>query len=126
MTTAITTQTLASSFSTKSHALLCREYTKGRDWYDFLWYIEKKVAPELQLLANALDQQGPWAGKKVRVTADWYVEALRRRIEAIHWQEARDDVLRFVTEREQESIALWSRDLFLSQLERLAGYLGAG
>jgi predicted nucleotidyltransferase component of viral defense system len=126
MTTAITTQTLASSFSTKSHALLCREYTKGRDWYDFLWYIEKKVAPELQLLANALDQQGPWAGKKVRVTADWYVEALRRRIEAIHWQEAQADVLRFVTEREQESIALWSRDLFLSQLERLAGYLCAG
>ncbi len=123
VTTPITTQSLDSSFSTKSHALLCREYVKGRDWYDFLWYVSKKATPELTLLGNALDQQGPWAGRKIRVTVDWYLEAMRRRIEEIDWETAKNDVARFVVGREQESIASWSRELFLDQLERLADEL---
>ena len=32
-TAPITTQTLSSGFGTKAHALLCRRYVKGRDWY---------------------------------------------------------------------------------------------
>lgn len=55
LTAAITTQTLESGFATKSHALLCREYTKGRDWYDFLWYVSRKIVPDLALLGHALD-----------------------------------------------------------------------
>jgi four helix bundle protein len=30
-------------FATKMHALLCRTYTKGRDWYDFLWFVARRV-----------------------------------------------------------------------------------
>jgi hypothetical protein len=30
---------LPTLFSGKLHALLCRKYTKGRDFYDFIWYI---------------------------------------------------------------------------------------
>ncbi len=40
-TAPITTQTLSSGFGTKVHALLCRRYVKGRDWYDFLWYVAR-------------------------------------------------------------------------------------
>jgi len=42
----------------KVHALLCRNYPKGRDWYDFLWYRGQRepVEPNLTLLQNALDQ----------------------------------------------------------------------
>ncbi len=126
VTAAITTQTVDSSFSTKSHALLCRRYTKGRDWYDFLWYVSKKTTPQLELLSNALNQQGPWAGQKLQVTTDWYVGALRRRIEEIDWEAAKNDVSRFVISREQESIALWSRDLFLYHLDQLAEKLARG
>lgn len=46
----------------KLHALLCRDYPKGRDWYDFLWYRAQSdpVEPNLELLQNALDQtEGP-------------------------------------------------------------------
>jgi len=43
----------------KLAALLARRYTKGRDWYDFVWYINKKIHPDLALLRNALEQQGP-------------------------------------------------------------------
>jgi hypothetical protein len=124
MTAAITTQDLASGFATKSHALLCRAYTKGRDWYDFIWYVSKRVAPELRLLGNALDQLGPWAGQGVQVTPGWYVEALRARIEQIDWDSARADVARFIPSREQDSLSLWKRDLFFFHLDRLAEYLG--
>ena len=123
MNSAITTQTIESSFASKSHALLCRQYTKGRDWYDLLWYISKGVRPEFTHLSHALEQQGPWAGKAVQVTPEWYLEVLRDRIEKIDWEEAKADISRFVTSREQQSIALWSRDFFLYQVERLAGQI---
>ncbi len=122
-TAAITVQALGSGFSTKSHALLCREYIKGRDWYDFLWYVMKKAVPDLDLLGSALYQKGPWEGRKVLLTADWYLRAMHRRIEEIDWETARNDVSRFVSPGEQESIVLWSRDLFLYQLDRLAEYM---
>jgi len=32
----------ASLFAGKIHALLCREYLKGRDWYDFVWYTSRR------------------------------------------------------------------------------------
>ncbi len=120
VTAAITTQTLESGFATKSHALLCRGHTKGRDWYDFLWYVSKKVVPDFVLLGNALDQQGLWADRKVHVTAEWYVEAMRARIMEIDWDAARRDVTRFIPSREQDSIALWKPDLFLYHLDQLA------
>jgi hypothetical protein len=120
MTAAITAMDLSSGFGSKSHALLCREYTKGRDWYDFLWYTARGIPPNLILLANALEQQGPWAGRKLSLSRDWYLEAIRNRIDAIDWSEATRDVGRFVISREQPGLEAWSRDLFLQQLEHLA------
>jgi hypothetical protein len=40
----VKTQDLPSLFASKSHALLCRKYVKGRDWYDFVWYVSRKVS----------------------------------------------------------------------------------
>jgi predicted nucleotidyltransferase component of viral defense system len=123
VTAAITTQGLGSGFATKSHALLCRGYTKGRDWYDFLWYVSKRVVPDLPLLGNALDQVGPWAGQALQITPDWYVEALRTRITEIDWDAARQDVTRFIPANEQDSLSLWRAEFFLFHLDRLAEYL---
>jgi predicted nucleotidyltransferase component of viral defense system len=55
---------LPSLFAGKMHALLCREYVKGRDWYDFLWYAGRAVRSNFTLLEAALYQTGPWAGKQ--------------------------------------------------------------
>jgi hypothetical protein len=119
VTAAVTCMDLASGFGSKCHALLCRDYTKGRDWYDFLWYTSRRVRPNLDLLAHALDQQGPWAGQQFTVTAGWLLDALRARIVAIDWPATADDVARFVMSREQPGLAVWSSALFLQQLEKL-------
>ena len=123
LTAAVTAMDLSTGFGSKCHALLCRNYTKGRDWYDFLWYAAKEVAPSLELLAKALDQQGPWSGQRLDVTGKWFLDAMRNRIEAVNWLAARKDVERFVVSREQPSLELWSRELFLQQLDLLAGVI---
>jgi hypothetical protein len=124
VTTAITVQTLGSAFAGKSHALLCREYVKGRDWFDFLWYVDRGVEPNWALLGSALDQTGPWAGAGVRATPGWYVEHLGRVIDGIDWRRAREDVERFLSGRARESLTLWSRELFAFHLDRLARSFG--
>lgn len=118
-TAAITVQTLSSGFATKAHALLCRSYVKGRDWYDFAWYVGRKVAPDLKLLANALDQAGPWAGQQVAVTPRWLLEALERVIRHVEWPKVVDDVRRFIPLRRQEALTHWGTDFFHQQTESL-------
>ena len=52
---------LSSLFAGKVHALLTRPYTKGRDWYDLVWYLTQRPQPEpnAALLRNALGQSKP-------------------------------------------------------------------
>ena len=121
-TAPITTQTLSSGFGTKTHALLCHRYVKGRDWYDFLWYVARRTVPDLPLLCNALFQQGPWQGERLEVTSDWLLRSLRGKIESIDWKLARDDVQRFLPLSEQRGLDSWSLDLFFQQVERMAAY----
>ncbi|MFC1706806.1 nucleotidyl transferase AbiEii/AbiGii toxin family protein [Planctomycetota bacterium] len=118
-TAAITTQTLASGFATKLHALLCRSYTKGRDWYDFIWYVGKRVIPSLPLFECAIAQQGPWAGTNQTVTEAWLVAAVRSRISTTDWETAARDVRRFLPAEEQNGLALWGKELFLQQVDQL-------
>src|SRR3989344_2253098 len=58
----VITQDLPSLFAGKCHALLCRPYVKGRDWYDFLWFISHRVSVDIELLKTAVKQIGPWQG----------------------------------------------------------------
>jgi len=119
VTAAMTTQSLESGFALKLHALLCRPYVKGRDWYDLVWYVARKTRPDLALLGQALRQQGPWAGQQVEMTPRWVQEHMEAVIRRIDWTAARDDVQRFVPLREQEGLRAWSVDFFLYQLARM-------
>jgi len=111
---------LPSLFAGKLHALLCREYLKGRDWYDFVWYTARRTAVNHDLLSAALAQMGPWKGKQVQTDRAWCVEHLRARIEATDWKHAREDVRRFVKPNELPSLDIWSREFFLAQADKLA------
>jgi hypothetical protein len=103
--------------------LLCREYVKGRDWYDFSWYVTRKSGVNLKLLSYALDQSGPWAGKNIVVTDSWLVDELKQKISKIDWVSARQDVVKFLSVQELPTLDLWSIDYFHSRVEKLAGYL---
>jgi hypothetical protein len=110
---------LPSLFAGKIHALLCRNYLKGRDWYDFIWYTARKTPINHVLLSAALDQQGPWQGKHPATDDAWCVDALNAAIEALDWKQARQDVQRFVKPRELPSLELWTRDYFLQQCRKI-------
>lgn len=118
----LTVQTLESGFALKLHALLCRSYTKGRDWYDFLWYVARTTHPALDLLANALEQQGPWAGSRPAVTHTWLAKQLSEKIASIDWSAARDDVQRFLPQSEQAALRNWERPMFDYHAKHLYDY----
>lgn len=112
-------KSLPSAFAGKLHALLCRSYLKGRDWYDFIWYVAQNSQVNYLLLKNAIEQNGPWQNKSASVDKAWLMEQLHKKIQHIDWKEAANDVRRFLRPREQESLAFWSTDFFLSRLEKL-------
>lgn len=98
----------------KLHALLQRDYVKGRDLYDLFWYLSNRRWPEpnLVLLNNALDQTG-WQGAEM--TKGAWREAIRQKIKAMDWERVLDDVAPFL-ENEAE--------LDLLTRENLLGLLG--
>ena len=112
-------QDLSSNFALKIHALLCRPYLKGRDWYDFNWYAKQNVRPNLTLLKSALYQYGPWQGEKIMANEAWLNQALLEKISTINWKEAEIDVERFLNKTEKESLRLWSERFFSGKVEKL-------
>ncbi|MBT7303536.1 MAG: nucleotidyl transferase AbiEii/AbiGii toxin family protein [Victivallales bacterium] len=110
---------LPSLFAGKIHALLCRKYLKGRDWYDFIWYTARGVAANQVLLSAALSQVGPWRGQDVTTDAAWVSAKFEAKIAEIDWRQARDDVRRFLRPQELPSLELWSSQFFLNQCRKL-------
>lgn len=110
---------LPSLFAGKLHALLCREYLKGRDWYDFIWFTARKTPINHDLLSAALDQLGPWKGQSPKTGDAWCVDQLMRIIRQVDWEQARRDVERFLKPHELPSLDHWTRDFFLQQCTKL-------
>ena len=110
---------LPSMFAGKIHALLCRNYLKGRDWYDFLWYTARGTPINHRLLSAALEQQGPWKGKRPDTNNAWCIEQINTVIEALDWKQAQNDVRRFLKPHELPSLELWTREFFLGQSLKL-------
>jgi predicted nucleotidyltransferase component of viral defense system len=117
---AATLQDMPSLFAGKLHAVLCREYTKGRDWYDFLWYTARKAAINYEFLAAAMEQNGPWQGVKLNINLEWCIDALKQKTESINWTEAQNEIRKFVRPNELPSIELWGTDFFLDRLRSYA------
>src|SRR3990167_5956563 len=119
----IVAQDLGSSFAGKCHALLCREYIKGRDWYDFTWYVAKKITPNFIFLTHALYQQGPWANQKTIVTPTWFIEVMQQKINSIDWRKAARDVAPFLNNQDKQTLNLWGIDFFMNKLHKLKNIL---
>lgn len=104
----------ASLLAGKLHALLQREYVKGRDIYDLFWYMSNQNWPEpnLALLNNAL-KQTEWQGDKL--TVDTWRGVIRGRVSELSWKNVFEDVAPFL-EKEAE-IQLLTRENLLRLLE---------
>ena len=98
----------------KIHAILQRNYTKGRDIYDLLLYLSDPQWPEpnLVFLNNALAQTG-WEGQ-VLTELNWR-GILRGRIGELDWHNVHGDVAPFI-ERPEE-LDLLSRKNILRLLD---------
>lgn len=90
----------SSLFAGKLHAVLQREYVKGRDWYDLYWYLtqEQWSSPNFAMLNNALSQSG-W--NKGVVTADNWKMFISQRLAQLDWNRVIEDVQRFLIEQEE-------------------------
>ena len=108
----IVSQDLPSLFAGKIHALVCREYVKGRDWFDFVWYSAKKTSVNGSFLKNALMQQGPWKGQLLSLNDQWLKENLKMKIEGINWEAAKNDVQPFLRKKQLRILDLWNKDYF--------------
>jgi hypothetical protein len=103
----------------KLHALLCREYVKGRDWYDLLFYASHKTRPNLKFLSAALYQTGPWAGQKIVVDEKWCAEQLTYKLQTLDWDKALGDIRFFLRDQELPSLNVWGLPLFMDQIRWL-------
>lgn len=112
-------QDLPSNFALKIHALLCRPYLKGRDWYDFSWYISRKVQPNYSHLQAALHQYGPWEKQNSTVDRNWLRQHLLEKISGIDWRIAVADVERFLDSSQRRSLSLWSSKFFAHKVHFL-------
>ena len=110
---------LSSSFALKCHALLCRSWIKGRDWFDFLWFCSRDIHPDMDLLSSAIDQNGPWVNRGIHVTREWLRDQLRRKIESLDWDQVARDVFPFLSADERRTLDGWKRELFIHYLQRL-------
>ncbi len=104
---------LPSLMAGKAHALMTRQYPKGRDWYDLVWYRAKRppVEPNLEQLQNALDQT---QGDGVCTASSWKLYLIER-IRALDCAVLVEDVRSFL-ERPEES-ALLTQENILSILK---------
>jgi len=119
----VTAKNLESSFSGKLHALLCRHYIKGRDWYDLIWYVAQKTKINYALLKNALYQNGPWENQHCNVNAEWVAEMLDQKIAVIDWKRATQDVMPFIKPFQQDSLKLWGKEFFHDLVQKMRSYL---
>lgn len=106
-------------FAGKIHAILCREYKnriKGRDYYDYLFYCAKGTKINLEYLENKLKNSNKMSSD-TKLDLQLLKKMLQERFASVDYNLARKDVSSFITD--QESLSLWSKELFLSTLDYL-------
>ncbi|MFH1260253.1 MAG: nucleotidyl transferase AbiEii/AbiGii toxin family protein [Elusimicrobiota bacterium] len=102
---------LASLYATKLHACFFRKYTKGRDFYDLIWYLGKNIEPNYLLLNNAIKQTEK---KDLKIGPDNLKFFLREKLEKIDFILVRKDTERFLEDKNE--LKLFDRQIILKML----------
>ena len=87
---------LPSLFAGKLHACFYRTFIKGRDFYDFVWYLGKKAKPNFVLLNNAIEQT---EGKAFDISESNFKQYLLDNVQRIDFEKVKKDVERFLEDK---------------------------
>jgi len=103
---------MPSLFAGKVHAVICRAWkqrVKGRDLYDYIFYLSRNAALNLPHLKARLVQSGAWDPEKDLSIEDTR-DLLFSRFDSIDFENAKNDVRPFI--RDTDSLNIWSADFF--------------
>ena len=101
--------TLSDLFAGKMHALVYRGWknrVKGRDWYDFEWYVRHNVPLDLAHLAERVRQFN-----NEEIEREVFMAQLKDRLASANINQVKSDVLPFV--RNPKELDIWSNDYFV-------------
>jgi hypothetical protein len=116
---AVRAYSLPDLFAGKMHALLCRRWrsrVKGRDWYDFVWYVANYPRLRLGHLEARMRQSGDLTSKDP-LDPDTFREKLEQALENLDIERAREEVSPFVLDR--RAVEIWSPDFLGSLVEKV-------
>lgn len=101
--------TLSDLFAGKMHALVYRAWknrVKGRDWYDFEWYVRNNISLGFSHLAERALQ----FNNEV-ITRETFIKKLKDRFASANMNQVKSDVLPFI--KNPKELDIWSNDYFI-------------
>ena len=110
---------MPSLFAGKIHAVICRSWktrVKGRDLYDYVFYLSRETSVNLRHLGARLAQSDFIEADRTISLAD-VKDMLYTRFEQIDYEQAKQDILPFI--RNPDALALWNADFFKGITESL-------
>jgi len=103
---------LPSLFAGKLHAVLCRNWqsrVKGRDYYDLVWYVGRRIPVNLAHLEARMRQSGAWS-RETSLDAPALRDCLTERFASIRFDQAKEDIESFL--KDPREVSLWSPGFF--------------
>ena len=110
---------LPSLFAGKLNALIARKWRnriKGRDFYDFIFYINKNVKFNLKHLEARL-KQSDFIDKNKTLTLNDVKQMLYKRFDSVDYKQVVDDVKPFT--KDHSSLKFWNAKYFKSLVDKL-------
>lgn len=110
--------TLPDLYAGKMHALLFRSWenrVKGRDWYDFEWYVRNNTTLNLEHLGHRCLQFGSLHQEELTKAA--FIQLLREKISNTNIEKVKQDVRPFL--KNPVELDIWSTDYFLHLAEMI-------
>ncbi|MDO5567085.1 MAG: nucleotidyl transferase AbiEii/AbiGii toxin family protein [Planctomycetia bacterium] len=96
----------------KLHAVLCRKWrnrTKGRDWFDMIWYAAHHPLVDLAHLETRMRQSGDYTDDEP-LTLEQLRHFLLLAIDKLDVEGLKNDIRSFM--QDEQTLDLWSQDLF--------------
>jgi len=110
--------TLPDLYAGKMHALMFRRWRnriKGRDWYDFAWYVRQGVRLNLDHLNARVAQSNP--EENTPFTQETFLSAMQDMIENTDIEMVKHEVRPFL--RDSSVLTVWDKKYFLIQCNHI-------